>query len=73
MGKDFVEIPFEELVKQNRRLRLILKLIILVLLMIIFVLFFVAIVSYVQIELKDQPLPSTLQSNKPVISFTNAL
>lgn len=40
MGKDFVEIPFEELVKQNRRLRLILKLIILVLLMIIFVLFF---------------------------------
>lgn len=40
MSKDFVEIPFEELVKQNRRLRLILKLIILVLLMIIFVLFF---------------------------------
>ena len=40
MGKDFVEIPFEELLKQNRRLRLILKLIILVLLMIIFALFF---------------------------------
>ena len=40
MGKDFSNIPFEELVKQNQRLRLILKLIILVLLMIIFVLFF---------------------------------
>lgn len=40
MGKDLVEIPFEELMKQNRRLRLILKLIILLLLIIIFALFF---------------------------------
>ena len=40
MSKDLADIPFEELVKQNKRLRLILKLIILVLLMIIFLLFF---------------------------------
>lgn len=35
-----MEIPFEELLKQNKRLRLILKLIILLLLIIIFILFF---------------------------------
>lgn len=40
MSKDLADIPFEELVKQNKRLRLILKLIILVLLIIIFALFF---------------------------------
>ena len=40
MSKDLADIPFEELVKQNKRLRLILKLIILVLLILIFALFF---------------------------------
>ena len=40
MSKDLADIPFEELIKQNKRLRLILKLIILVLLIIIFALFF---------------------------------
>jgi len=40
MSKDLADIPFEELVKQNKRLRLILKLIILVLFIIIFLLFF---------------------------------
>ena len=29
MGKDFSELPFEELLEQNRRLRLVIKLLIL--------------------------------------------
>lgn len=40
MGKDYSEIPFEKIVEQNKRLRLIIKLIILFLLLIIIVLFY---------------------------------
>ena len=40
MGKDYSEIPFETIVEQNKRLRLIIKLIILFLLLIIIVLFY---------------------------------
>ena len=39
MGKDFSEIPFEKIVEQNKRLRLIIKLLILFLLLIIICLF----------------------------------
>ena len=38
MGKDFSELPFEELIQQNKRLRLIIKLLILFFLALIFVL-----------------------------------
>ena len=38
MGKEFSELPFEELVKQNKRLRLVIKLLILFFLALIFVL-----------------------------------
>lgn len=40
MGKDYSEIPFEKIVEQNRKLRLILKLIILFLLLVIVGLFY---------------------------------
>lgn len=40
MGKDFSEIPFEKIIEQNRRLRLIIKLIILALLLLIVGLFY---------------------------------
>lgn len=40
MGKDFSEIPFEKIIEQNRRLRLIIKIIILVLLLVIIGLFY---------------------------------
>ena len=41
MGKDFSNIPFEELVRQNKKLRFIIKIIILFLLLVIGLLFFV--------------------------------
>lgn len=40
MGKDYSEIPFEKIIEQNRRLRLIIKLIILFLLLVIVGLFY---------------------------------
>ena len=40
MGKEYSEIPFEKLIEQNRKLRLIIKLIILFLILIIFGLFY---------------------------------